>query len=91
MCAPLPTLGAGAFFCAFSTGRFGLDNGIGSGPYLALVGAMVRLARQDLAHPIHSDEARAFLLTRPFEGREVGVEVDLFAECLGYGGSFLNG
>lgn len=61
----------------------------GSGPYLALVGAVVRLARRDLTDPEHSEEAKAFLLGQPFDGSLVGVDVDLFAECLGYGGSFL--
>ena len=60
----------------------------GSGPHLALMGAAVRLARRDLEDPDHSEEAKAFLRGEPSDGSPVGVEVDLFAECLGYGGSF---
>lgn len=52
----------------------------GSGPHMALVAAAVRLARQDLSHPRYSDEARVWLRTSPL--------VELFAECIGYGGSF---
>jgi hypothetical protein len=63
----------------------------GSGPHLALMGAAVRLARRDLEDPEHSEEAKAFLLGQPYDGSPVGVEIDLFGECLGYGGSFLNG
>ena len=51
----------------------------GSGPHLALVAAMVRLARRDLANPDYSAEAREFLKSD---------FVALFAECLGYDGEF---
>lgn len=51
----------------------------GSGPYLALMAQAVRLARLDVANPVFSAEARAFLGS--------GL-VALFAECLGYEGSF---
>ena len=51
----------------------------GSGPYLALMAQAVRLARSDLANPVFSADARAFL------NSDV---VALFAECLGYEGKF---
>lgn len=51
----------------------------GSGPHLAVMAAAVGLARKDLSNSLYSDEARAFLRS-PL--------VDLFAECIGYGGSF---
>ena len=51
----------------------------GSGPYLTLMARAVRLARLDLANPVFSAEARAFLRSDI---------VALFAECLGYEGSF---
>lgn len=63
----------------------------GSGPYLALVGAMVRLALQDLRDPTYSEEARAWLEAAPLglERGDVFVDVDLFSDCIGYGGSWL--
>lgn len=61
----------------------------GSGPYLALVAALVGLAVRDLADPNHSEEARAFLKGEPFRGYPVEIDVDLFASVLGYEGSFL--
>ena len=51
----------------------------GSGPYLALMAQAVRLARFDMANPVFSADARAFL------NSDV---VALFAECLGYEGKF---
>ena len=51
----------------------------GSGPYLALMAAAVRLARRDLANPTHSAEAREFLRSDL---------VALFADCIGYDGDF---
>jgi hypothetical protein len=51
----------------------------GSGSHLLLVGAMVELARRDLADPDLRAEALAFLQ---------GDLVALFAECLGFEGSF---
>lgn len=51
----------------------------GSGPYLALVARAVRLARSDMANPVFSAGAKAFL------GSNL---VALFAECLGYEGGF---
>jgi hypothetical protein len=51
----------------------------GSGPYLNLMARAVRLARSDMANPVFSAEARAFL------GSDI---VALFAECLGYEGRF---
>lgn len=51
----------------------------GSGPYLALMARAVGLARRDLVDPSLSAEARAFL---------EGPLVDLFAECIGFKGSF---
>jgi hypothetical protein len=53
----------------------------GSGPYMALVAAAVGLARRDMSNPLYSVECRSFL---------TGDLVGLFAECLGYEGSFLN-
>ena len=61
----------------------------GVGPHLALVGAVVSLARRDLSRPVYSEEAEAFLLGRPHRGVPVGLDVDLLADCLGYGGSWL--
>lgn len=61
----------------------------GSGPHLALVGAMVKLAISDLDDPTHSEEARAFLEGRPFWGYPSEIDVDLFAYLLGYDGSFI--
>jgi hypothetical protein len=51
----------------------------GSGPYLTLMARAVRLARLDMANPALAAEARAFLRSDI---------VALFAECLGYEGSF---
>ena len=59
-----------------------------SGPYLELIGAAIRLAFRDLADPKHSEEARAFLRGEPHKGEPVGIDLDLFAECIGYGGTF---
>ena len=53
----------------------------GSGPYLLLVGAAVGLARRDMSNPLYSEECRSFL---------TGDLVALFAECLGFEGSFLD-
>ena len=61
----------------------------GSGPHLALVSAMVGLAIRDLADPNHSEEARAFLEGRPYRGYPTEIDVDLFADLLGYEGSFI--
>lgn len=60
----------------------------GSGPFLELVAASIRLAHRDLEDPKHSEEARAFLRGEPYEGSPVGIDLDLFAECIGYGGTF---
>jgi hypothetical protein len=57
----------------------GSEPDYGSGPYLALMARAVRLARLDVANPVYSVEARAWL------GSDV---VALFAECLGYKGDF---
>lgn len=53
----------------------------GSGPHLLLLGAAVSLARRDMSDPLYSAECRSFL---------TGNLVGLFAECLGYEGSFLD-
>lgn len=60
----------------------------GSGPYLALVAAAIRLARHDLADQKLSEGALAFLRNRPYQGREPGIDVTLFGECIGYRGTF---
>ena len=60
----------------------------GSGPYLELIGAAIRLAHRDLEDPKHSEEARAFLRGEPHKGEPVGIDLTLFAECIGYGGGF---
>lgn len=52
----------------------------GSGPYLSLMAEAVGLARRDLADPLYSADAREFLL---------GDLVALFADCIGYEGSFI--
>ena len=51
----------------------------GSGPYLALLARLVRLARLDIGHPARSVEAREWLRSDL---------VVLFADCLGYEGGF---
>lgn len=53
----------------------------GSGPYMALMAAAVGLARRDMSNPLYSAECRSFLN---------GSLVALFAECLGYEGSFVD-
>lgn len=60
-----------------------------SGPHLALCAAMVSLALRDLSDPVHSEGARAFLMGEPYEGRPVEIDVDLFADVIGYEGSFV--
>lgn len=57
----------------------GSEPDYGSGPYLSLMASAVRLARSDVANPVFSVEARAFLRSDI---------VALFAECLGYEGNF---
>lgn len=51
----------------------------GRGPYIELLAAGVRLARRDLSNPKHAENASDWLR---------GPLVALFAECIGYGGSF---
>lgn len=53
----------------------------GSGPHMALMAAAVGLARRDMSNPLYSAECQAFL---------TGPLVALFAECLGFEGSFLD-
>jgi len=53
----------------------------GSGPYLKLLAASIELARRDMSNPLYSVECRSFLM---------GDLVALFAECIGFEGSFLN-
>ena len=60
-------------------GSHGFAPDYGSGNYLLLMGAAVELARRDLSDPLYSADARAFL---------EGPLVDLFAECIGFEGSF---
>lgn len=89
------SLETGCPSCADSTGETGILDHEGdalavhgnrpdydSGPCLSLVTAMVRLARQDMSNPLYSAECRSFL---------TGNLVALFADCLGYEGSFLGG
>lgn len=61
-------------------GSHGFRPDYGSGPHLSLMVAAVRLARLDLSDPFYSVEAERFLK---------GDMVALFAECIGYEGSFL--
>lgn len=75
--------------------EYGFRPDYDSGPHLLLMTAMVRLARQDMSNPSNSAEcqsqededdgcresAKAFLS---------GSLVSLFADCLGYEGSFLD-
>jgi len=63
----------------------------GSGPHLLLVAAMVKLARRDLASSSHSVGARAFLRGETFALRPPGIDLDLFAECIGYEGVWDDG
>lgn len=58
----------------------------GSGPHLLLIGAVVGLAVRDLDDPRRSDEARAFLHGQPYRGRPVGIDLEQFADCIGYEG-----
>lgn len=51
----------------------------GSGPYLELVAASVRLARRDLTDPQYAEGAAEWLAS-PI--------VESFAECIGFGGHF---
>ena len=51
----------------------------GRGPYLELMASAVRLARRDLSNPGYAESASEWLR---------GPLVALFAECIGYGGSF---
>ena len=60
-------------------GFHGFRPDYGSGPYLALMAAAVELARRDMSNPLYSVECRSFL---------TGDLVALFAECIGYEGSF---
>ena len=53
----------------------------GSGPYLQLMAAAVSLARRDMSNPLYSAECQSFL---------TGDLVGLFADCLGFEGSFLS-
>lgn len=64
---------------AISLVTVGSEPDYGSGPYLALMARAVRLARLDVASPVYSVEAKAFLRSDL---------VALFAECLGYEGGF---
>lgn len=52
-----------------------------SGPHMLLMAAAVKLARQDMSNPFYSAECRSYL---------TGDLVALFADCLGYEGSFLD-
>lgn len=54
----------------------------GSGPHMSLMAAVVGLARRDMSNPLYSAECRWFLTNSSL--------VALFAECLGYEGSFLD-
>lgn len=54
----------------------------GSGPHMALMAASVSLARRDMSNPLYSAECRSYLSDNSL--------VVLFAECLGYEGSFLD-
>jgi len=60
-------------------GSHGFAPDYGSGSHLLLMAAAVELARRDLSDPLYSAEAREFL---------EGDLVALFADCLGYEGSF---
>lgn len=60
----------------------------GSGPYLALVAAAIRLARHDLDDPKLSEGALAFLRSEPYMGKDVGIDVSLFGELIGFTGGF---
>ena len=57
----------------------GSEPDYGSGPYLALMARAIRLARLDMANPVYSVEAQAFLRSDL---------VALFSECIGYEGGF---
>jgi hypothetical protein len=53
----------------------------GSGPHMLLLADVVSLARRDMSNPLYSAECRSFL---------TGDLVALFADCLGFEGSFLD-
>lgn len=55
--------------------EYGFRPDFDSGPHLALVAAMVELARRDLSNPLYSASARWWL-------RDSDL-VDLLAECIG--------
>jgi hypothetical protein len=59
--------------------EYGFRPDYGSGPHLLLLTAAVKLARRDLSHPFFSAGAREFLN---------GSLVALFADAIGYEGSF---
>lgn len=59
----------------------GIRPDYGSGPHMELMAAAVGLARRDMSNPLYLAECRSFL---------TGDLVALFAECLGYEGSFLD-
>lgn len=63
-------------------------DGFELGPHMSLVGAMVKLARRDLNHPVYRHQARAFLRGDLYADRLPGVNLDLFAALLGYDGSW---
>ena len=63
------------------SGEHGFRPDYGSGPYMLLMAAAVELARRDMSNPLYSAECRSFL---------TGDLVALFAECLGFEGSFLS-
>ena len=63
-----------------SIGEHGFRPDYGSGPYMLLMTAAVSLARRDLSDPLYSADAAAFLR---------GDLVAIFADCLGFEGSFL--
>lgn len=65
----------------FPVGTHGFRPDYGSGPYLWLVAAAIELARRDMSNPLYSVECSSFL---------TGGMVTLFAECIGFEGSFLN-
>lgn len=59
---------------------YGFRPDYGSGSHLALMAEAVALARRDMSNPLYSAECREFLQ---------GPLVALFAECIGYEGSFI--
>ena len=86
--ARLDRRGWGGLFVVLIAGRLEIVLDHDPGPYMRLVGASVRLARRDLGHPFLSVGARAYLRGEPYQLRQPGIDLRLFAELIGFRGSW---